>query len=148
MKRQWDCMSIILTLNDNNKDLTDQEAKLYIKRLLSALRRKADRESWSYYIFIGFSRSNQKIKRERPHFHVFLYGCPCRTIEHWISNYWKPAKKSRRESRGIATRKIIDRKKAGYFVNGYIRGQAVFTREQKTDDLGNISEELKTYETL
>ena len=143
MERQWDCMSIILTLNDANKGLTDQEAELYIKRLLSALRRKASREKWSYYIFIGFSRSNQKIKKERPHFHVFLYGCPCRTIEHWISNYWKPDNKSKRQSRGIVTRKKVDQKKAGYFVNGYIRGQSVFTREQKTDDLRNFCNDLK-----
>lgn len=143
MERQWGCMSIILTLNDANKDLTDQEAELYIKRLLSALRRKAKREEWSYYIFIGFSRSNQKIKKERAHFHVFLYGCPCRTIEHWISNYWKPAKTSRRESRGVVTRRTVDHKKAGYFVNGYIREQSVFTREQKTDDLRNFSDILK-----
>lgn len=84
MERKTGCMSLILTLNDANKDITDQEAKKAVKRMLSALRDKANRENWSYYIFVGFSRSNQGIKAVRPHFHVFLYAEPCWTVSRWI----------------------------------------------------------------
>jgi len=112
--------------------------------MLSALRDKANRENWSYYIFVGFSRSNQGIKAVRPHFHVFLYAEPCWTVSRWIANYWEPPKKSRRKSLGIAKRKKLDGSNAGYFVDGYIRGQSVFTREQKTEDLGKICNRKNT----
>ena len=136
-------MSLILTLNNANVRMTDEEAGAAIKRLLSALRRKASREEWSYYIFIGFIRSNQKIKAERPHFHICLFADPCWTVAQWINDYWTPAKSSRRKSRGFVKKKAIDGQKARYFVNGYIRGQSVFTREQKTDDLRNFCDSLK-----
>lgn len=144
MERKTGCMSLILTLNDANKDITDQEAKKAVKRMLSALRDKANRENWSYYIFVGFSRSNQGIKAVRPHFHVFLYAEPCWTVSRWIANYWEPPKKSRRKSLGIAKRKKLDGSNAGYFVDGYIRGQSVFTREQKIEDLGKICNRKNT----
>lgn len=131
MDRKPGCMSLILVLNEANKDISDKEAETAAKRLLSALRRKADRENWKYYIVVGFSRSDQKVKRVRAHFHIFLYADPCQTVAHWINDYWNPARKSRRESRGMVKKKWIEQKKAGYFVDGYIRGQAVFTREQK-----------------
>lgn len=131
MDRKPGCMSLILTLNNVNKDISDKEAEMAVKRLLSALRRKADRENWSYYIVIGFSRSNQKVKRERAHFHIFLYADPCYTVSRWVNDYWNPAKKSRRKSKGIVQKMKIEKEKADYFVNGYIRGQSVFTREQK-----------------
>ncbi len=136
-------MSLILTLNNANVHITDEEAEAAIKKLLDALRWKAKKEKWSYYIFIGFSRSNQKIKAERPHFHIFLFANPCCTVVHWINDYWNPPKKSRRKSRGIVKRKGIDEQKAGYFLNGYIRGQSVFTREQKIGDLSEFCNSLK-----
>lgn len=131
MERKEGYRGIILTLNNDKVGITDQEAEKKIKRLLSALRRKANREDWRYCILIAFSRSNQKIKQVRPHFHVFLHGDPCLTIGKWINNYWNPPKKSRRKAFGCVIQEKVKEDKAGYFVSGYIKDQAEFTREQK-----------------
>ena len=133
MERRTGCRGLVLTLNNQSKDLSDEEAEKAIKRLLDALRRKAKRENWRYYIFIGFSRSNQKLIEKRAHFHVFLYADPCETVAGWICNYWNPPKKSKRRRLGIVHRQKVEQSKAGYFLSGYIRGQSEFVREQKKE---------------
>lgn len=140
-KRKNGCMSIILTLNSQNKDIDIKEAEKSIKRLLDALRWKAKQEGWWYYIYIGYSKSNQKIITKNPHFHVFLYAEPCETVARWINNYWNPPKTSKRRRFGIVKRQAVEASKAGYFIYEYIRGQAEFMREQSYNC--NLSEFLR-----
>ena len=130
MELREGCRGLVLTLNNENKDLSDEEAEKAIKRLLDALRRKAKRENWRYYIFIGFSRSDQKLIEKRAHFHVFVYADPITKVAGWIEEYWYPHKKGKRRF-GIVQRQKVEKSKAGYFMSGYIRGQSEFIREQK-----------------
>ncbi len=129
-KSKLGCYGIILTCNKYHENMSVDEAKKSIKRLLSALRIRANREKWSYSIFIGFSVSNQKIKKERPHFHILLTADPGAKVARWINDYWNPPKKSRREHIGIVKRQSLNPKGVGYFRDVYIHNQSEFIREQ------------------
>ncbi len=120
MERKWGLEFITLTLNDEYKDLTDETAKRYAKKLLDALKIEAKRRgNWSYKIWVYFSREEIKPdetarmflvhsqQSKRPHFHVILYAIPCITITKWMQNYWNSPKASKRKRLGIVHRERI-----------------------------------------
>lgn len=119
MERKWGLEFITLTFNDEHKDLTDETAKRYAKKLLDALRDKAKKERWSYKIWVYFSREEikpdetvskflvHKQQRKRAHYHVILYATPCSTITKWMRNYWNAPKASKRKRLGIVHNKGI-----------------------------------------
>lgn len=119
MKREWGLEFITLTFNDENKDITDETAKKYAKKLLDALKDMGKRSNWSYKIWVYFSREEMKpdetaskflVHRQqtkRPHFHVILYAIPCSTIVRWVQNYWNAPKSSKRKKLGIVHREGI-----------------------------------------
>ena len=129
---------IILTCNKYHENMSEEEAKKIIKTFLDALRNRAKLEEkkktgngWKYWVFVGFSKSNQKVKKERPHFHVVLLADPAWRVCEWVNNYWNPPKKSKRERIGIVKRPKLEPKGVGFFTGGYIAGQADFIREQR-----------------
>lgn len=119
MKRKTGIKGLVLTLNEEYSNITNDEAKKLCKKLLSALRDKAKRENWSYVIWVFFSRKEQdpdpvieryvKHKRtaKRPHYHVILYANPCRTVVDWLQRYWNTPKKSKRKRLGIVSKHDI-----------------------------------------
>lgn len=141
-KGGWILYSIVLTCNRSHQNMTDEEAKKVIQRFLNALRRRAKQEEqkaektgngkgWKYYIFVGYSRSNQKLKSEKPHFHVLLAADPGWRVAEWCNNYWNPPQKSKRERIGIVKKKRLEGNNIGYFRDVYIRDQSEFVREQR-----------------
>lgn len=132
-QKKEEAFGIVLTLNDEKVDISTDEAKKKIKNLLDALRRQAIKKGWKYHVYISFSRSNQKIKAVRPHFHMVITAEPWSVVRDWIICYWNPSKKSFREQFGIVKHQKIDRKKVGWFVDHYVKGQAEFYREQKRE---------------
>ena len=150
MERKTGLKGLVLTLNDNNKGLTDAEAKKLCKRLRVALKDMAKRKGWSYVIWIFFSRREQDpeplvkkwVKHEktakRPHFHVILYANPCRTIVDWINNYWNTPVKSKRQSWGkVHKHNIYDY--AGF--TGYCNRQKAF-KERRQEYTGAVELDL------
>lgn len=73
MERQWNCMSIILTLNDNNKDLTDQEAKLYIKTFCLVLYGEKQTGKAGAIIFLLVLAD--QTRRLKTNDHIFMCSC-------------------------------------------------------------------------
>lgn len=135
MERKTGLKGLVLTLNDDNRKLTDEGAKKLCKRLLTALKDMAKRKGWSYVIWIFFSRSGQepdplvekwvvhKRTAKRPHFHVILYANPCSTVVDWIQKYWNAPKKSKRKRLGIVSKHDIS-DFSGYV--GYCNRQKAF----------------------
>lgn len=60
-KSKLGCYGIILTCNKYHENMSVDEAKKSIKRLLSALRIRANRENWSYSIFISSKKESLKL---------------------------------------------------------------------------------------
>lgn len=150
MERKTGLKGLVLTLNDDNRKLTDEGAKKLCKRLLTALKDMAKRKSWSYVIWIYFSRNEAEIdpmvkrwvKRKRtekrPHFHVILYANPCRTISEWINNYWNtPANSKRRRWGKVHRHNIYDY--AGF--TGYCNSQKSF-KERRQEYTGEVKLEM------
>lgn len=155
MERKTGLIGMVLTMSDEYKALTDEEAKKLCKKMLSALKDIAKRKNWSYVIWVYFSRTEaekepeiqrfvvHKKQHKRPHFHVILYANPCRTISEWINNYWNTPKTSKRRSWGKVHRhNIYDYK--GF--TGYCNSQKAFKERkqqhtgEKVLDLGKISD--------
>lgn len=120
MERKWGLEFVTLTFNNEHKNLTDETAKRYAKKLLDALKIEAKRRgNWSYKIWVYFSREEMKPDEiaskflvhsqqdKRPHFHVILYAIPCTTIARWMQNYWNAPKASKRKKLGIVHREGI-----------------------------------------
>lgn len=124
-------LGIVLTLNNEKVDISTDEAKRKVKSLLDALRIQAKRKGWKYHVYIAFSRSNQKIKAERPHFHMLVIAEPWSVVRDWIIKYWNPPQKSFREQYGIVKHQKVNN--VGWFVDNYIKGQSEFFREQEKE---------------
>lgn len=113
MERATGLKGIVLTLNRENVNITDVEAKKVIDAFLWALNKQGKRKDWSYMIWVFFSRSEAppeeqieplkrcKPKAVRPHFHVILFANPCKTVVDWINDYFNPKKTSKRRRLGI-----------------------------------------------
>lgn len=139
MKRKTDLEGLILTFN-NYTIITPEYAKSCIKRMLEALRRKADREGWSYIIYLVYSTEDPRsLKKVRPHIHLVLYANPCSTIRQWISAYWnRGQKKQKGKGLGIVKyQKISDYR--GFL--GYADSQKSF-RAREHSHIGNEPLEL------
>ena len=91
---------IVLTCNKYHENMNEEEAKRKsLKSFWMPLgtgqnwrKRKNPGNGWKYWVFVGFSHSNQKIKKERPHFHVVLLADPAWKVCEWVNNYWNPPK--------------------------------------------------------
>ncbi len=146
MERRAGVAGLILTLNDENVNITDEEAKKLCKRFLSALKIMSKRRGWTYTIQIFFSRTEaepdplvkkwvkHKQTAKRPHFHVVIYANPCSTVVRWMRNYWDAPKKSARAKLRIVSRHDIQDFRG--FV-GYCHRQATFERRQEYRELEN-----------
>lgn len=155
MQRKTGLVGLVLTMSDDNKSLTDEEAKKQCKRMLTALKDIAKRKNWSYVIWVYFSRSEADIEPvlqrfivhkkmvKRPHFHVILYANPCRTVTEWVNNYWNTQKTSKRRKWGKVHRhEIYDYD--GF--TGYCNRQKAF-KERRQEYTGEIDLEMgKIYE--
>ena len=141
MRGKTDLEGLVLTFN-NYTAITPEYAKEHIKRMLEALRRKADREGWSYIIFLVYSTEDPRsLQKVRPHIHLVLYANPCTTVRQWISAYWNGGQGKQKGKRlGIVkNQKLHDYK--GFL--GYADSQKRF-RARAHSHFGNRPLDLDT----
>ncbi len=134
VQRKTNLEGLVLTFN-NYTAITPEYAKRCVKRLLEALRRKANREKWSYIIYLVYSTKDPRsFKKVRPHIHLVLYANPCSTIRQWISAYWNGGQGKQKGKRiGIVKhQKLSDYK--GFL--GYADSQKQF-RAREHSHVGN-----------